>query len=211
RDIAELYGANVIEHAWEGFRDQKNFAIGLATHEWILSMDADEELNEALQLSIRNFISNPKQPHTAARFSRKTFFLDEWILHGDWYPDYIIRMFRNGHGVFTGGNVHERLEVDGKIATLSGDVLHYPAESLLEFTRKNIVYADIAAIDMFNSRKKVSVFSALMHGCWAFLRGFIFRLGFLDGYHGYFVAKMKSFLCMYKYFKLYTLLKKGSL
>jgi glycosyltransferase involved in cell wall biosynthesis len=205
RHIAELYGANVVEHAWEGFRDQKNFAIGLAKREWILIIDADEELDEALQLSLRNFVLAPKQPFSAAKFSRKTFFMDAWILHGDWYPDHILRVFRNGCGTFVGGNVHERVEVSGKVATLTGDVLHYPAESLMEFTKRNIAYADIAATDMFNGNRKISVFSAVLHGCWTFLRSFVLRLGFMDGYHGYYIAKMKGFLCMYKYFRLYTL------
>jgi glycosyltransferase involved in cell wall biosynthesis len=204
KHIAELYGAKVVEHEWEGFRDQKNFAISLAEHEWILSLDADEALSERLRASVREFIGTSRQ-YAAAEFPRRTFFLGEWVSHGDWYPDYCLRLFTKGHGRFVGGSVHEKLEIDGKICRLCGDILHYPCESLSDFTRRNIYYADMAAIDMFKRGRRISMFSAIMRSHWKFFRGYILKFGFLDKATGYYVAKIQSFLTLYKYFKLYSL------
>jgi glycosyltransferase involved in cell wall biosynthesis len=205
RHIAELYGARVIDHEWEGFRGQKNFAVGLATREWVLSLDADEALSEQLRVSIWDFIESPPQQYVAAKFSRKTLFLGKWVRHGDWYPDYCLRLFLRKHGRFVGGSVHERLEVDGKIQRLHGDILHYPCESLLDFTQRNVGYVEMAAIDMFNRGKRASMLSAILRSYWRFFRGYILRFGFLDRSAGYYVAKTQSFLTMYKYFRLRSL------
>jgi glycosyltransferase involved in cell wall biosynthesis len=205
RTFAEAYGAKIVEHKWEGFREQKNFAINLAEHEWILSLDADEALSETLRSSIRNFVNSSDPSCVGAKFSRKTFFLGQWISYGDWYPDYNIRLFKKGHGKFVGGSVHERLEVDGRVQRLNGDILHYVGESLMEFVQKNLVYADLAAQDLFELKKKISPFSAAIRSQWAFFRAYILKLGFLDRSAGYFIAKIKSFFTLYKYIKLLSL------
>ncbi|MDR2779187.1 MAG: glycosyltransferase family 2 protein [Puniceicoccales bacterium] len=206
--LAETYGASVIEHKWEGFRDQKNFAINLAINEWILSLDADEALSETLKTSIKNFISMADNPYVAAKLSRRTFFLDKWISYGNWYPDYSIRLFRKDHGVFVGGRVHERLKVDGKVQRIKGDILHYSGELTVEFISKNALYADLAARDLFECKKKVSPLGAAIRAQWAFFHSYILKLGFLDGSVGYLVAKFRGFFTLYKYTKLLTLYEK---
>ncbi|MDR1433135.1 MAG: glycosyltransferase family 2 protein [Puniceicoccales bacterium] len=200
--IARSYGANVIEHAWEGFRDQKNFAIGLATCEWILSLDADEVLSPRLSTSIRTFIISQSQTCDGAKCARCTSIMGKWIFFGDWYPDFVLRLFKNGHGHFVGGSVHERLEIDGKVGRLKGDLLHYSCESLLKFTRRNVAYADMAAVDMFNNGKKISALLIVAKAQWKFFRCFVLKGGFFDGFTGYYLAKTQSFLTLYKYFRL---------
>jgi glycosyltransferase involved in cell wall biosynthesis len=204
KNISEMYGATVVDHKWEGFRNQKNFAIGLAKKEWILSLDADEALSERLKKSIADFIASSPN-HVGAKIARKTLFLSKWIVHGDWYPDYSIRLFRNGRGRFVGGSVHERVEVDGEVKCLIGDILHYPCTSLAEFTKRNIDYADWAARDMFNRGERISVSAAIFRSHWRFLRSYVFRLGFLDKAAGYYAAKTQSFFTLYKYFRLHNL------
>ncbi|MDR1401580.1 MAG: glycosyltransferase family 2 protein [Puniceicoccales bacterium] len=205
KNISELYGAQVIRREWSGFRDQKNFAISLAKYNWVLSLDSDEALSEELRMNIRDFIGVMDQPYVAAKFARKTFFIDRWITHGDWYPDYNVRLFKNGCGNFVGSSVHERLKVDGRICRLYGDLLHYSCESLAEFTKRNITYSDMAAVDMFNHGKKTFISFAILRSWWKFFQCFILRFGFLDGYTGYYLAKTQSFFTLYKYFKLHSL------
>jgi glycosyltransferase involved in cell wall biosynthesis len=203
--IAESYGAIVIEHPWEGFRDQKNFAIGQVNCEWVLSLDADEVVSDILKQSILGFIGARLQGYSAAQFSRKTFFLGKWIAYGDWYPDYNTRLFRKGQGQFIGNSVHETLDVSGKTKRIVGDLLHYTYVTLAEFVQRNIKYADLAAMDMHKNGKRVFIPFATMKSHWRFFRCYILRFGFLDGYAGYFIAKLQSFLAMYKYIRLHHL------
>jgi glycosyltransferase involved in cell wall biosynthesis len=207
KPIADSYGATVIEHQWEGFRDQKNFAINMANHEWILSLDADEALSCELKHSIGNFMKSQSSEYVGVRFARMTFLVDKWIAHGDWYPDYVLRLFKKGCGTFVGGSVHEKLEVSGKVCTISGNILHHSCESLLEFTRKNILYADMAAADMFNRGEKASLSLTVLKSYWRFFRCFILKLGFLDWATGFYLAKMQGFLALYKYAKLHSLVR----
>jgi glycosyltransferase involved in cell wall biosynthesis len=200
--LAKTYNARVEEHQWTGFRDQKNFAISCATYEWILSIDVDEVIDETLTTSIKNFISIANNPYVAAEISRKTFFLNKWISHGDWYPDYSPRLFKRGYGRFVGGSVHERVEVDGKMQRIKGDILHYSGEVPGEFISKNALYADLAAHDLFERKKKISPLGAVIRAQWAFFHSYILKLGFLDGSVGYFVAKFKGFFTLYKYMRL---------
>ena len=181
-EIAITYGATVIDHKWEGFCNQKNFAISLAKYEWILSIDADEEVSKKLASSIKSFISKEDQQHAGARVSRKTMIV------------------RNGHGKFVGGSVHERLEVEGDIVSLRGDLLHYSGESVNDFIRRNIEYSNLSARDKINHKKFEPFAMAVLHSFWKFFRCYIIKLGFLDGPEGFFIAKTQSYLSLYKYF-----------
>ncbi|MDR2432136.1 MAG: glycosyltransferase family 2 protein [Puniceicoccales bacterium] len=209
--FAEFYGAKVVEHKWEGFRDQKNFAVDIAMHEWILSLDADEAINETLMTSIKSFISTPNNPYVAAKFARKTFFLRKWISYGDWYPDYSLRLFKKDHGRFTGGRVHERVEVNGKVRRIKGDILHYSGELPGEFINRNTLYAELAARDLFECKKKISPLGAAVKAQWTFFHSYILKFGFLDGPIGYFVARLKSFFTLYKYTRLLNFYEEASL
>ena len=199
-EIAITYGATVIDHKWEGFCNQKNFAIELAKYEWILSIDADEEVSKELSSSIKSFISKGDQRYVGARVSRKTMFINKWITHGDWYPDKKLRIVRNGHGKFVGGSVHERLEVEGDITSLRGDLLHYSGESVYDFVKRNIEYSNLSARDKINHKKFEPFAMAVLHSFWKFFRCYIIKLGFLDGPEGFFIAKTQSYLSLYKYF-----------
>ncbi len=205
RSIAESYGARVIEHEWEGFREQKNFALSQARCEWVLSLDADEALSDRLSNAIKSFICNSTQQYSGAKCARKTFLLNRWITHGDWYPDYTIRLFRKDAGSFVGGRVHECVQVAGRIKCLSGDILHYSCEDFSEFVKRNIGYADLSARDMFERGRSPLFLTAILKSCWKFFRCYVIKLGFLDGAGGFFVAKLQAFTTLYKYIKLRSL------
>ena len=213
KSIAESYGARVTEHEWSGFRDQKNFAISLAKYDWVLSLDSDEALNNTAKASIKEVLSNANNKFSAYRFARKTLFLNKWVAYGSWYPDYNLRLFRNGCGKFVGGNVHERLEVSGKVKTLPGNILHYTCDSLEDFTKRNITYAELAAKDLFVKysgkfcgKIQINIFVIIARSFWRFFRSYILKFGILDGAVGYYLAKAESFMTFYKYFKLRDLM-----
>ena len=213
KSIAESYGARVIEHQWSGFKDQKNFALSLARYEWILSLDSDESLNNTAKSSIKSVLDASKNEFVAAKFARKTLFLNKWVAYGDWYPDYNLRFFKNGSGKFVGGNVHEKLEVSGDVKILPGNILHYTCDSLEDFTKKNIHYAELAAEDMFkkfsgkfSGKLRANIFGIIFRSCWKFVRSYFLKFGILDGVVGYYIAKNESFLTFYKYFRFRSLI-----
>ena len=205
RSIAEAYGARVIDHDWEGFREQKNFALSLAKCEWVLSLDADEALSDQLSEAIKNFIRSSVQPYAGAKISRKTFLLNRWIMHGDWYPDYTVRLFRKDAGKFVGGSVHEGVQVTGRTKCLVGDIFHYSCEDISSFVKRNIGYADLCARDMFERGRRPLFLVAIIKACWKFFRCYVIKLGFLDGVGGFFVAQMQAFTTLYKYVRLRAL------
>jgi len=123
--------------------DTKNLALARATQPWALALDADEEVSPALRADIAEFFQRTDRERFAgARFPRKVWFIDRWILHGDWYPDYCVRLFHRSRARWGGGEfVHEKVETDGPVATLSGDLHHYSFPSLSSHVAKIIPFA----------------------------------------------------------------------
>ena len=139
--IAEQYGARVIEHPWQGYRDQKIFALAQATQPWVLALDADEEVSLEMAEAIRQFLSNPRQTWVGAAFRRKVWFLGRWITHGDWYPDWSLRLFEREKGRWSGSPEHDKIELDGAFLKLSADLHHYSFPSINAHTLKIPVFA----------------------------------------------------------------------
>jgi glycosyltransferase involved in cell wall biosynthesis len=186
--IAQAAGARTIEKKWEGYRDQKNFAASQATQPWVLTIDADEEISPTLAQSIREFIQKNDNRYTGATSPRVTWLIDRWIRHGDWYPDNGIRLFRQGQGRWTGGKVHEKLEVVGRLFKLRGELLHHAFPCFEAFQVRNTHYAKLAAQTLCENNKRWSWSKAFFRPIWRFLRGYIFRQGFLDGVPGFLIA-----------------------
>ncbi|MEO8153808.1 MAG: glycosyltransferase family 2 protein, partial [Rhizobacter sp.] len=124
REIAESLGARVIKtDDWPGFGVQKNRALALAQGRWVLSIDADERVSETLAARIVETIKND-QAADGYELTRLSRFCGQWMRHGDWYPDRVLRLFRRGRGRFTDDLVHERLRIEGRVERLAGDLLH---------------------------------------------------------------------------------------
>ncbi len=191
---AASFGAKIFHESWHGFAEQKNLAVQYASQEWILSLDADEELDDQLKHSILQFIASDDQRYHGCSFSRRTFFMNRWIKHGDWAPDNVTRLFRKGYGRWSGDNVHERLIIDGKVKHLSGHLLHYSYASVREYMYKNLKYAELGA-----HMHKHSKLNILLRSFWKFFRGYFLKLGFLDGFPGLYIAIMQSCFTLYKY------------
>lgn len=191
RQIATAMGARIIVRAWEGFASQKNFAARQTQHDWILSLDADEELDGAAQASVRAWKGSAPQAY-GYRFARRARYLGRWILHSGWYPDYKVRLYNRHHGQWVGDYVHESVEAEGRVETLSGDILHYTCDSLEEHRQRIEFYTDLAAAQLAAEGRRISRAQRLVAPTWEFVRTYFLRRGFLDGAPGFRIASMAT-------------------
>lgn len=202
--IAANLGARVITHPWEGFAAQKNLASRHAQHDWILSLDADEELNADAQAAVLHWkASDPRA--SGYRFARRARYLGRWILHSGWYPDYKLRLFDRRKGQWEGSYVHESVVVEGRVETLPGEILHYTCDTLREHRQRIEFYTDLAAREMLDKGERVSFPQRVVGPPWVFLHSYLFRLGVLDGIPGFLIAWMAAQYVRRKYAKLAAL------
>jgi len=202
-EIAKSYGAHVYEHAWQGHRDQKNIALGHATQAWVLCLDADEELTPELAADIEAFVKGNNDHYAGAFFARRVFFLGRWIKHGDWYPDWSLRLIRRGKGKWGGSREHDKMLLDGQAAKLSGDLNHYSYRDLNHHLLKLPYYADIYLKRLQDKKARWSAPVTVFRAFWRFFRCYVLKLGFLDGYPGFYIAYFQSFSAIFRHSKLY--------
>jgi glycosyltransferase involved in cell wall biosynthesis len=204
--VARQAGAQVHHLPWRGYRDSKNAALELATQPWILSLDADEEVSPALRAELAAFLGRADlERFVAARFPRKVWFIDRWITHGDWYPDLSCRLLRRGR-VRWGGDefVHEKIETgDGTVATLRGDLHHYSFPTLASHVAKINPFADLFIRQQRARGGRFSLSAALFRPAWRFFRGYVIKLGFLDGFPGFYIAWATAFSALVRHSRLY--------
>ena len=199
--IASELGARVVVHPWEGFATQKNFASAQARHDWILSLDADEELDEEARAAIREW--KQSEPAVGAyRLARRARYLGRWILHSGWYPDWKIRLFDRSLAQWRGKYVHESVVASGPVETLAGEILHYTCDSLADHRKRIEFYTDLAAKEMFEGGRRAGLGRRLLAPPWVFINTYFFRLGVLDGVPGFLIAWMAARYVYRKYQKL---------
>ena len=203
--IARNFGARFERQDWLGYVGQKNKVLSLATHDWVFSLDADEELSSALREEILSFKKFAAAPEAVSGYSmpRCVLFAGRWIRHGDWYPDRLVRLFRRDRAKFTGGQVHERLEISGGIAKLRGDLNHYSFCGKVERRPRDDKYARLWAEDKLAAGKTAAALAPAAHAAFRWLRGYILRGGFLDGEQGWRIAR----ICARETFLKYRLLR----
>ena len=191
-ELAKSLGARVMAQPWLGYVGQKNFALGQASHSWVLSIDADEELSTELLASITR-VRNERAADGAGEpngytVSRLVFYGGNWIRHGDWYPDRLVRLFRRTEARFTGGRVHEKLEIAGDHPLLSGDLHHYTYVDPADRTARSATYAALWAQTALEKNKRTWPGIGSVHAAVRFLRGYFLKQGYLDGPAGWDVA-----------------------
>lgn len=201
--VADEFGARWFHQDWQGFRDQKNFALSKATRPWVLCLDADEELSVELRLQIGQFLETVDDATNGASFPRLSRFLGRWIRHGDWYPDRKLRLFRRGKGRFVGEPGHDHVEVDGVTVRLSADLLHYSYPSVNSFLDKLNGFSDAFLTKELAAGKRWSATQNVLRPWWRFFRGYVLRRGFLDGFPGYWIAKATAFSAFVRHSRLY--------
>jgi glycosyltransferase involved in cell wall biosynthesis len=195
-----------IENPFPGYIEQKNFALSKATNTYVLSLDADEYLSEELAKSILKEKEKefPSDGYTVNRFN---FYCGKWVRHGTYYPDRKLRLLNVQKGKWGGQNPHDRIIMPegASIKQLKGDLLHYTYQSIEEHNKQTDRFSTIAAKALFDKGKSPSYTKMLLHPAWAFIKGYFIKLGFLDGFAGYMIARFTAIQSFLKYAKLIRL------
>ena len=199
--IAKKYTNKIFEQKFLGHVEQKNLAVSKATHDWILSLDCDERLSDELKTAILDVKDNLEE-FDAYKMSRKTFYVYRWLNHC-WYPDKKVRLFNKHKARWGGINPHDKVIVSSdKIKELRGDILHYSFDTISAHIQTLDKFTEIGAQEIIKRGKRVSLISPFTHASWTFIRMYIIRLGFLDGFAGL-VASVLSFVHVFvKYSKV---------
>jgi glycosyltransferase involved in cell wall biosynthesis len=199
-EIAEKLGARVVESAWPGYANQKNLAAEKASYDWILSIDADESLSEALEGEIWHLKKNGSE-YDAYTMPRLAQYLGRWIRHSGWYPDRKVRLFDRRKARWVGDYVHETVQVDGRIGHLNANLLHFTCDSLSEHLKTMDRYTTLAAEQLIDTGVKVTWTRLALEPPWTFFRTYFLKLGFLDGVEGLAIANMAALYNFIKYAK----------
>lgn len=207
-EICEKMGAKVFCTQWRGYAETKNFANSLATHNYILSIDADEALSDQLRQSILSVKDNLSGAYS---FNRLTNYCGKWIRHGGWYPDVKVRLFPKHTARWEGLYVHEKLIFlePTNIQHLHGDLLHYSIVSVADHLKRIEHYSTLQAKQMFESGQKFSYVKMYISPFVRFLKQYILQLGILDGKAGLQIAYYSALAVYKKYFKHLQIVKKG--
>jgi glycosyltransferase involved in cell wall biosynthesis len=190
--IAKKMGARVENQTWLGFGPQKNKAVDLATHDWVFVLDADERIPSKLCSEIISILKNPSfDGYSVARLNN---FFGKDIKTCGLYPDYTIRLYNRRKGRFNNVPIHESVQIEGKVSKLMNHMIHLAYEDVDEFINKQRNYAKL-------SNKKKNILKAFVSPCWTFFKLYFLKLGFLDGWHGYIIAKIYAKYAFWRYRK----------
>jgi len=190
-DIVKNFGARVEYQKWLGFGIQKQRAVDLAENDWVFVLDSDERITDVLKNEILSALQ--KADFDGYLIPRLNYFFGKAIRYCGLYPDYTVRLFDRNQGCFTNDDVHERVIMKGRIGTLKNHLIHHAYNTVEEFIDKQNRYSTLSS--------KSSKTKALVAPFWTFLRIFCLKLGFLDGWHGFVIAKLYSQYTFWKYIK----------
>lgn len=200
--ICEEFTDRVYQHQWLGYIGQKNLIRGLASHPWVLFLDADEEVTGELREEIERELENPGDI-VGYRFPRVVFYLNRWITHGEWYPDMKLRLFRKEKGRSAGREPHDHVVVNGRVKTLRGCIHHYTYSSIEEHLDTMNRFSTITAQEKFKCGEKFSYLDWFFRPGWRFLKSLFFKRGILDGFPGLVIAYVSALGVAMKYAKLW--------
>lgn len=197
--ICKKFNAHIIETTWDGYGINKNKGIDAAKNDWILSLDADEAVDETLRASLAGLGSS--DDNIVCELKYKNFFCNKWIRFGEWSGDRHVRLFNRKKVRWNDAAVHESLlmPADVKKIRLAGNVLHYTVRNIDEYTQKTVHYAKLNAQKYFLQGKKPGFFKLYIGPMFSFLKHYIFEMGFLDGFEGYLIAKTTAWYSFMKY------------
>ncbi|MGA3170055.1 MAG: glycosyltransferase family 2 protein [Chthoniobacteraceae bacterium] len=203
-DVARDFGARIQHQDYLGQRDQKAAAVALCTMPWVLILDCDEELSPELKSSIISFFnSGDSEKFSGARMPRKVWFMGRWIIHGDWYPDRKLRLFRRDRGRCAGDAAHDKVQVDGPVKTLEGDLHHYSFRDMRHYIAKINTFSDAFLEKQKTEGARWSLPATLFRPSWRFFRAYIIRRGFLDGFPGLWIALSTAYFTFIRYSRKY--------
>ena len=204
RERAAALGARVIERDWPGYRSQKQFAVDSARNDWVLCLDADERVSEALRAEIESRAERGFGDYAGWSVPRITYYFGKFLRHGNAYPDRLVRLFDRRRGRWVGREIHETPRVEGPVGRLKGALEHYSYRSLADHHQRMQRYAELMGQALYESGKRCGLGKVLLNPQWRFLRGYVLRLGFLDGWRGLVFALVESNYVRRKYLHLYV-------
>ena len=202
RQISADLGARVLQHEWLGYGQQKNWAMTQAKNDWVLFLDADEEVSIELRKELENFLET-NSAFWGARVPRKTWYLGRWITHGGWYPNYLVRLVHKAHGKWSEPEVHESLLVDGAVHDFVHDVYHYTFRDVGDQVTTNIRFARLGAKVARKRGETGSLRRVLLKPIGKFLETYVWKQGFLDGVPGFVISINAAHSIFMKYVELY--------
>ena len=206
-EIAARHGARVEQKEWLGFGRQKQHAVSLARHDWVLCLDVDERVTERLGHSIRAALAGGK--YRAWRMARRNRFLGRWLGHGEGYPDWSVRLFHRAHAGWSSDEVHEAVLTTTEVGRLEGDLLHESAEDVATYLAKQNRYSTLHAQALFRQGVRAGYWRLLTSPLARFVKFYVLRLGFLDGGPGFAHILIGCNNSFHKYLKLIELQKAG--
>lgn len=200
-ELATSLGARVVQVDFKGFGDLRNQAIAACSHEWIFSLDADERCTEEVAMEIRSLMSDPNSADVY-RVPRRNFFMGRWIKHSGWYPNYRQpQLFRKGHMSYDQKAVHEGYLVNSSkpVGHLRNAIWQFPFKNMSEVMHKANRYSTLGAQRIADRRLSMGI--ALSHGIWAFVKHYLFKFGFMDGWAGFVISFQSFESTFYRYVK----------
>ena len=203
-EICKQYTGRTFQRNWTGHREQYQYAADLTTLDWIMFVDADEEIPPELVEEIRTELKGGPNDLDGYFVYRRTYYLGRWIRYGGWYPDGEIRLYRRDRGRWE-GRLHARLVVDGKVGVLKRQYFHYTYGNISDQIQTIDKYSQIAATDLFQSGEKFTLFRLLCHPPFRFIKEYLFKSGFRDGLPGFIIIVSTMFYVFIKYAKLWEL------
>jgi glycosyltransferase involved in cell wall biosynthesis len=190
--IARQHGARVATRAWPGWAKQKNYAASIASHDWILSLDADERITPALAQEIRTLLES-EPARRGYRMPRVTFHLGRWIRTTDFYPDFQTRLYDRRAGEWRARRVHESVRVEGPLGVLRHEIEHYSFRNIGDQLERLHKYSGLAAQQMHDDGRRAGLIDLLVQPPAAFLRNYVLRRGLLDGAPGLVISLLNAY------------------
>jgi glycosyltransferase involved in cell wall biosynthesis len=205
-ELARAKGARVLTREFVGYRSQKQFAVDTARHDWVLCLDADERVTPALRAAIESARASGFTAAAGYRFARATEYFGAFLRHGNAYPNRVMRLFdRRRGGWRSAREIHEHASVDGAVTTLAGDLDHYAYRSLSDQLGRLDRYARLMAEHQHELGRRAHLWNIILNPFWRFVRGYVLRLGFLDGWRGLVYAYVEANYVRQKFIRLWLL------
>ena len=204
-DICREYTQHVIQRPWTGYRDQKAFAHSQATQDWVLLIDADEQIPGELRDEIREALDRAGDRYAGFAMPRLVFFLNRWWRRGGWYPDFDVRLFRRDLGTWGGSDPHEKILVNGAVARLRQPLHHFSYRNIHDHLERINRFTSISSSELAKAGKSWHWMDALARPALRFFYSYVWKRGFLEGFAGFYVAMTAAVYVFLKYAKLWEL------
>lgn len=200
--IAKSHGARVIHNPWPGYGQQKNFAQKQAKYDWVLNIDGDEMVPEELAHEIQSVLAevqSGKRQSSGFRFPRKNFYLGRWIVHGGWYPNYLVRLADRRKAKWSEPHVHEKLEVKGSVETLNQSLHNYSFSSIQDQIHTNLRFSRLGSEELRRKGRDASLLKMIFKPMGKFIETYFIKRGFLDGLPGFIISVNAAHSMFLKY------------